>query len=426
MIKNAVNFAVLILTLIVSTSYGQKTGLQGRVVDENNKPIQSAQVQLISAKKSLTTDSAGSFFIEMPLTRALRVDPAINAISFYNGVLSFDVSENQHRVHIEVFDNKGQRINKVIHEGIGKGTYSIDILPDNLPIAVYFVKLQIGHISSVFDVINLKNRVCSLPGNAPTIEKSLLKQSSAVSKVIDTLKVSKDNFQPAQTSVTSYTTNVPDIVLKSKELPAITNGKSARTTRYWDCCKPACGWNTNMRVCDIDGKTISDKNAKSGCEGGPAFQCMDFAPVEINGKISYVWAAFNNSGTQCGDCFQAAFQGGALNGKQMIIQVINIGNGGTDAFDLLIPGGGVGALNGCSRQWNNAPLGVTYGGFAATCGAKKDCITGMCQKAFGNRPDLMRGCNWYCNWFGMADNPGVTYVKVACPKEIKAISGIGN
>jgi hypothetical protein len=269
----------------------------------------------------------------------------------------------------------------------------------------------------------------SFQPSEPSFEKALLKKSATASKVIDTVKVSKDTYKPAQVAINSYSTNVPDIILtldgSNVTLPPITNGKSARTTRYWDCCKPHCGWQSNMKMCDISGNPITDRNAKSGCEGGPAFQCLDYAPIEINDKVSYAWAAFNNSGTACGDCFQMAFSG-ALQGKQMIVQVINIGNGGTDAFDLLIPGGGVGALNGCSRQWNNAPLGVQYGGFMASCGANKDCITGMCEKAFGNKPDLMRGCNWFCNWFKMADNPGVTYMKVSCPKEIKDISRIGN
>jgi hypothetical protein len=179
-----------------------------------------------------------------------------------------------------------------------------------------------------------------------------------------------------------------------------------------------------MKMCDINGNPINDRNARSGCEGGPAFQCMDYAPIEINSKVSYGWAAFNNPGTNCGDCFQLDFQG-ELSGKQMIVQVINIGDGGQNAFDLLIPGGGVGALDGCSRQWNTQQLGLRYGGFRAVC-ADGDCVRNMCQQAFGNRPDLMRGCDWYIEWFKMADNPKVVFKKVSCPQEIKNISQIGN
>jgi hypothetical protein len=428
MMKNAVTGAVLVLPLFFSMSYGQ-VGVKGRVVDNSNKAIQGAQVKLITANKTQTTDQNGNFFIDMTSSHVLSTDPVKNIISFHNGMISFKLPENPGKIQIEVFDNKGQRVKKVVEEGASSGTYSLNILPDILPAAMYFVKLQIGNRSGVFNVVSFKNSTISLQAGDPSFEKAILKKSATASKVIDTLKVSKDSFKPSQVAINSYTTNVPDIILltdgSNVVLPPITNGKSARTTRYWDCCKPACGWKSAMRMCDINGNTINDPNAQSGCSNGNSFQCFDYAPIEINDKVSYGWAAFNNSGTNCGDCFQLAFSG-ALQGKGMIVQAINIGDGGTDAFDLLIPGGGVGALNGCSRQWNNAPLGVQYGGFRASCGANKDCITGMCQKAFGNKPDLMRGCNWYCNWFGMADNPGVTYVKVSCPKEIKDISKIGN
>ena len=431
MIKKTLTFAVLILLFIFLTGYGQETGLRGRVVDNDKKPVQGAVVKLITLKESQTTDGSGNFFFQMKTsTLTIPASPILTAISFRNGIFSFNVSGNQRKIRIEVFDKKGQRVNKVIKEGIGEGTYHINILPDNLPVMMYVVKLQIGSSSGVYKVINLTNRTSTLQGSGLRPEKSLLKRSAGGSKPIDTLEAGKDGYQTARTTILSYMTSLPDIVLKSNAsdtagLPPVVNGKSASTTRYWDCCKPHCGWHSNMRMCDIDGKTFQDQGAKSGCEGGPSFQCWDYAPIEINSKVSYGWAAFNNQGTQCGDCYQLDFQG-ALSGKQMIVQVINIGNGGNDAFDLLIPGGGVGALNGCSRQWNNAPLGAQYGGFHSTCGDNATCIRNMCDKAFGNKPDLMRGCDWYLNWFKMTNNPQVKYAKVSCPQKIKDISGIGN
>ncbi len=428
MITKTVTFAVVILLFILSTGYGQETGIRGRAVDKDNKPVQGALVKLITAKKSQTTDAGGSFFFAMATsTRILPAGPVVTVISFRNGIFSFNVSEDQQEIHIEVFDKKGQRVNKVTKEGVNEGTYHINVLPDNLPVMMYFVKLRMGSSSGVYKVINLRNRSGALPGTGPRPEKSLLKRSAGMPKVIDTLQIGKDGYQTSRINILSYTTDLPDIVLKPNDegLPPVVNGKTASTTRYWDCCKPHCGWQTKMRMCGIDGKDLQDQAAKSGCEGGPSFQCWDYAPIEINSKVSYGWAAFNNSGTQCGDCFQLDFQG-ALAGKQMIVQIINIGNGGMDAFDLLIPGGGVGALNGCSRQWNNAPLGVQYGGFHSTCGNNAGCIRNMCQQAFGDKADLMRGCEWYLNWFKMTSNPKAMYAKVSCPQKIKDISKIGN
>ncbi|MEI8634903.1 hypothetical protein P4S72_28405 [Vibrio sp. PP-XX7] len=45
-----------------------------------------------------------------------------------------------------------------------------------------------------------------------------------------------------------------------------------------------------------------------------------------------------------------------MQGKTMIVQALNIGydvSGGQ--FDLLVPGGGVGAFNACSAQWGSLP-----------------------------------------------------------------------
>jgi hypothetical protein len=134
---------------ILSTGYGQETGIRGRAVDKDNKPVQSALVKLITVKKSQTTDAGGSFFFAM--TTSTRILPAgpVTAISFHNGISSFNVSEDQQEIHIEVFDKKGQRVNKVTKEGVNEGTYHINVLPDNLPVMMYFVKLRIGSSSGV-------------------------------------------------------------------------------------------------------------------------------------------------------------------------------------------------------------------------------------------------------------------------------------
>lgn len=425
MIKKAFKFA-LISMFIISPGYSQKVYLKGRVVDKDYKAIQGAQVKIIKANKTQSTDWEGKFSIEMDIT-SVQANQISDMVTFHNGILSYNVSKSQQQIHIEIFNIKGQKVSSILQEISGKGTFNSKILPEALSAAIYFVKMRVGNNRGVFRVMSFKNQVLSLSDQA---DKSFINETAAASQFIDSLEVSKNDYKTVKQGISSYSTQLPDIVLQSNStndqgLPPVVNGQKAKTTRYWDCCKPHCGWHSNMKMCDINGSPINDRNAKSGCEGGPAFQCMDYAPIEVNSKVSYGWAAFNNGGTQCGDCFQLDFQG-ALSGKQMIVQVINIGDGGTNAFDLLIPGGGVGALNGCSRQWNNAPLGVQYGGFRATCGANEGCIRNMCQQAFGNRADLMRGCNWYLEWFNMADNPEVMFAKVQCPQAIKNISQIGN
>jgi len=88
---------------------------------------------------------------------------------------------------------------------------------------------------------------------------------------------------------------------------------------------------------------------------------------------------------------------------------------------LLIPGGGVGALKGCANQWgvSNSDLGSQYGGFLAGCNGSTSCVQQKCQTIFGNKPELLAGCNWFLGWFGAADNPNMVVKEIACPQMIK-------
>jgi len=141
----------------------------------------------------------------------------------------------------------------------------------------------------------------------------------------------------------------------------------------------------------------------------------------------------SGSNYSCGRCYQLQFNGSGhngasnnLNGKMMIVQIINNGGVASDQFDLLIPGGGVGALNACSNQWgvNNSDLGAQYGGFLANCSgdlnAKKSCVMNKCNQIFANRADLLAGCTWFVNWFEVADNPNMVVKEITCPAMLKA------
>jgi hypothetical protein len=242
----------------------------------------------------------------------------------------------------------------------------------------------------------------------------------------------------------------------SSSVPPIVGGCSGYATRFWDCCKPHCGWSGNvpngmepMKSCSANNQVLSDLNAGSSCEGGNAHTCYGLSPYAVSNTLSYGYAA-TSSGDVCGRCYQLEFTGqshnapgdpgsAALAGKTMIVQAINVGyDVGGGQFDIMIPGGGVGAFNGCSNQWgvSNSELGAQYGGFLSACknelgynasGAQyKACVTNRCNNIFGSRglTDLQAGCLWYANWFEAADNPALRYREVACPTQLASASGM--
>lgn len=105
------------------------------------------------------------------------------------------------------------------------------------------------------------------------------------------------------------------------------------------------------------------------------------------------------------------FTSGPVAGKTMIVQSTNTGGDlGSNHFDILMPGGGVGLFDGCTPQFGGLP-GAQYGGISS-----RD----QCESFPEN---LKAGCQWRFDWFQNADNPGVTFSQVQCPSELTSISG---
>ncbi|KAJ3035978.1 hypothetical protein HDV00_003272 [Rhizophlyctis rosea] len=201
------------------------------------------------------------------------------------------------------------------------------------------------------------------------------------------------------------------------------SGTPGVTTRYWDCCKPSCSWpgkggTAPAKSCAKDGITALGSNEVSACNGGSAYACNDYQPIQISDTLSYGFAAANIQGLQetdwCCGCYELTFTSGPVSGKQFVVQVLNTGADlGGGHFDLQIPGGGVGLFNGCSSQWgaSSTGWGATYGGISS----KDQCSQLPAQ--------LQAGCNWRFGWFQNADNPSMTFRKVTCPSQLTAKSG---
>jgi Glycosyl hydrolase family 45/ShK domain-like len=210
-----------------------------------------------------------------------------------------------------------------------------------------------------------------------------------------------------------------------ENLPNVSGG-AGFATRYWDCCQPACAQNGGHK-CSQDGVTQTGDNS-SACVGGGAFACYDDAPRAISNCLSYGHVAKANP--NCGGCFRIQFTGTGnsnandigsklIQGKQMIVKVTNTGSDvAGNQFDLMIPGGGVGLFNACSRQWNTDDLGAQYGGFLSACttgthAEKKECVRQRCMNIpAGSARD---GCLWFVDWFEIADNPNFTSEATNCP-----------
>lgn len=264
-------------------------------------------------------------------------------------------------------------------------------------------------------------------------------------------------------------------------------------TRYWDACKPHCSWYAesendktrasmssneaylstfgtarNCNIHDVEVPTFTLGNVskswlnyegtRSACgdekEKG-VFTCTDMAPIAVNDTLAYAYVA-GTADSKCGKCYHLQYDGHfrhemennppkathkALKGKHLVVMASNIGGdvagGNADLpagqFDLMVPGGGVGAFDALSTQVNKGAgfnWGAGFGGFLTECQKNTNCgtegsldcyqtcVKDMCDAAFGDAglPNLLRGCHWFADWYMAADNPTYYIEEVECPQ----------
>ena len=269
--------------------------------------------------------------------------------------------------------------------------------------------------------------------------------------------------------------------------------KRGWNTRYWDACKPHCSWlkessndktradtssneayladfatarNCNIHDVEVPTFTLGNvtkswfgyEGTRSACgdekEKG-VFTCTDMAPIAVNDTLSYAYVA-GTADSKCGKCYHLQYDGHfkdefennppkathkALKGKHLVVMASNIGNdvaGGNanlpaGQFDLMVPGGGVGAFDALSTQVNKGAgfnWGAGFGGFLTECQKNTNCgtegslecyqtcVKDMCDAAFadGGLPNLLRGCHWFADWYMAADNPTYYIEEVECPQ----------
>ena len=248
-------------------------------------------------------------------------------------------------------------------------------------------------------------------------------------------------------SSSSQTQSNPDASAEEAQyLNAGAGGQQGFATRYWDCCMPHCSWpehGGSAKTCDAKGKTPIGNTNGSICSGGQGTTCTSQIPIIVSDKLAYAFAATPGNDNTCGKCFALTFTGTgkyetkanhqALKGKTLVVMASNIGydvQGGQ--FDIMIPGGGFGAFNGCSQMgWNIPQNTTTYGGLLSDCEKevgyngdlltkRKECLTKKCNSAFASDTQAKEGCLFLATWMEAAGNPNHTYKEVPCPAALTA------
>ena len=283
--------------------------------------------------------------------------------------------------------------------------------------------------------------------SAPLSSSSSVAPSSSSEKSSSSSAKSSSSSAKSSSSVQSSSSSKP-----AGGCPNIQKKNGAKgegwATRYWDCCKPHCSWPEHAhgnysKQCTNKGKNEStDWGGGSVCSGGGLMTCTSQVPFTVDGcdEMGFAFAAVPASnGGDCGKCFQLTFTGKgkystdanhrAIKDKKLIIMVTNIGGDVNQGqFDIMIPGGGFGAFNGCGQMgWNIPGNSEQYGGLLSDCeketkyNASKTltCLQEKCKSAFSNDSQAKEGCLFLAGFMHAAGNPLHNYEEVECPQVLK-------
>ncbi|KAK0716274.1 RlpA-like double-psi beta-barrel-protein domain-containing protein-containing protein [Lasiosphaeris hirsuta] len=203
----------------------------------------------------------------------------------------------------------------------------------------------------------------------------------------------------------------------------LTHAATGKSFTGWDCCKPGCAWQANLRnvqgspkVCDINNNGLPNAlSAKSGCDGGTGYLCDAYVPTPVSDSLSYGFATMGGAANCC-KCFLVTWKSGNASGKQMLVQAVNnfepAGDVKIGDIVILTPGGGNGPNEtGCRSQY-----GKNWGQSGGGVSSGSECA---------NLPqNLQGGCYWRYNWARGAINKwDIEYQQVTCPSRLTSISG---
>jgi len=214
MFRRIAVFFIFFIGLTASMAYAQQISLSGKVSSQSGKVISGAIVSLSGQKLIDTTDAAGnySFTGGTFLINPSRIAPNSEKISFNNGVFVLSLSKPS-PVVIEIFDIKGNLLERISDLAVSTGNYRFDLSSRSLSVNVMLIRISIGKNISTYRYVPMKNNthiITTAVTGFSNGNKVLAKTLAAV----DTLNVTASGYVSKAVAISSYT-GVQNITMDS-------------------------------------------------------------------------------------------------------------------------------------------------------------------------------------------------------------------
>jgi hypothetical protein len=204
MYRTSVCFFFLVLGLTVSVESAQPIGLSGTVTNKSGKPISGAIVTLSVQNLKDTTDAAGAYSINGGtfLTNPAPILPNAEKISFTSGIFVLSLTKPA-RVRIEMFDIKGNLLERVIDQASSAGDYRFDLLKRPLAANVLIVRVSIGQRALTFRHVPVNNAV-RRAGTSIALFSNGRETLEKAQAIVDSLQVTATGYASTTIAISSY------------------------------------------------------------------------------------------------------------------------------------------------------------------------------------------------------------------------------
>jgi len=205
MFRRAAVSLVCCIGLTASTPYAQQISLTGKVSNQGGKVISGAIVSLSGQRLIDTTDASGAYsliggtFIAYPSP----ITQSSEKISFNNGVFILSLSKPS-VIGIEIFDIKGNLLEKVSDQATSTGDYRFDLSSRSFAANVMLIRVSMNRNVSTYRYVPLENNMHIISASATGFsnERNGLTKTIAV---VDTLKVTASGYVSKAVAISSFT-----------------------------------------------------------------------------------------------------------------------------------------------------------------------------------------------------------------------------
>ena len=213
MLRNVFSFIAVTAFIAVA----QTINLQGVVSDSDGEPISDATVSLVLRDMEDITGADGKFSLigGTSVKKVSAIVPQSDKITLNNSVVQFSLSSRS-AVKVELFDLKGKLLWREVNMNAAAGMYRFDISKSCRAANVLVVKASIGKSEVSFRFMDVKgglHAVTPLNNTSAIFERSGL---TAVTEVVDTLKVTATGYQSKSVELTSLENEEQNITLDAE------------------------------------------------------------------------------------------------------------------------------------------------------------------------------------------------------------------